>query len=160
MPRREQHGPVTGTVALWLGEEGWGAVASPAVEGEVWTLLADIVADGYRELREGEAVTFVYETPGQDGYPHRAVWVETANTTEATREEFARERAKRKSFASRDLPELGEGLRGFIGPHGLLLKAPPGVELASMDRLHELGPDVVIRRWKPSRAERSRSVAT
>ena len=30
------HCPVVGTVVMWNAEEGWGAVASPDIEGDVW----------------------------------------------------------------------------------------------------------------------------
>jgi cold shock protein len=58
---------------LWNNEEGWGALAAPEVSGEVWAHFADIEMDGYRSLSLGQAVCFRYETPGQDGYPHRAI---------------------------------------------------------------------------------------
>jgi hypothetical protein len=31
--------------------------------------------NGYRSVTRGESVTFTYETPGQDGYPHSAISV-------------------------------------------------------------------------------------
>ena len=72
---RTKHGPVEGTVVLWSDEEGWGAVASSLVDGEVWTHFSDLDMEGYRTLTPGQPVTFTYETPGQDGYPHRALSV-------------------------------------------------------------------------------------
>lgn len=56
-----------------------GAIASPAVDGEVWTFYSRI--QGWskgKTLKAGQKVTFTYETPGflQDGYSHRAVSVE------------------------------------------------------------------------------------
>jgi CspA family cold shock protein len=74
--KREQYGPVVGIVAMWNDEEGWGAVASAAVEGAVWTHYSKVVSDGYRTLTPGDSVSFTDETPGQDGYPHRALSVE------------------------------------------------------------------------------------
>lgn len=74
--RRDVNGPVDGTVVSWNDEEGWGVVSSPAVDGEVWTHFSNIKVTGYKSLRAGEAVRFTYETPGQDGFPHRAVSVE------------------------------------------------------------------------------------
>lgn len=80
-PRDEQatrivkHGPVSGQVVAWHEERGWGVLASPSVEGKVWAHFSSIKADGYRTLTPGQAVTFTYETPGQDGYPHRAISV-------------------------------------------------------------------------------------
>ena len=72
---REKHASVDGTVAMWNDEEGWGALASPAIEGEVWAHFSNLVMDGYKTLRAGQRVSFTYETPGQDGYPHRAISV-------------------------------------------------------------------------------------
>ena len=66
-----------GTVKQWNGDEGWGALSSPEVSGEVWAHFSHIVdeADGYRSLSDGERVRFGYEHPGQDGYFWRAIWV-------------------------------------------------------------------------------------
>ncbi|MDQ3641415.1 MAG: cold shock domain-containing protein [Actinomycetota bacterium] len=41
----------------------------------MWAHFSNIDAVGYRSLKPGEAVQFTYETPGQDGYPHRALRV-------------------------------------------------------------------------------------
>ena len=71
--QREKHGPVDGTTVLWNDEEGWGSLASPQVEGEVWAHFSNLMMDGYRSLRVGQSVRFDYATPGQDGYPHRAL---------------------------------------------------------------------------------------
>jgi cold shock protein len=71
-----KRGTVGGSVVVWHDDEGWGVIASPAVDGEVWTHFSNIVGTGYRSLRRGQAVRLRYETPGQDGYPHRAVSVE------------------------------------------------------------------------------------
>jgi cold shock protein len=71
----EKHGPVDGTAVLWNDDEGWGALASSAVDGEVWAYFSYVIMDGYKTLRPGQPVSFTYETPGQDGYPHRAISV-------------------------------------------------------------------------------------
>jgi CspA family cold shock protein len=73
--KRDADGRVTGIAVLWNNEAGWGAVASPAVDGEVWVHFSNIEGTGYKSLRVGQRVTFTYETPGQDGYPHRALSV-------------------------------------------------------------------------------------
>jgi CspA family cold shock protein len=73
--KRDRHGTVDGTVLMWNDDEGWGALASPAVEGEVWVHFSNIAMEGYRSLRAGQSVRFTYQTPGQDGYPHRAISV-------------------------------------------------------------------------------------
>ena len=57
---------VVGTVDLWHAEEGWGVLRTP--DGlTVFCHFSDIDAEGYRELRPGQAVEFDYRTPGQDG---------------------------------------------------------------------------------------------
>ena len=68
----ETKGPVEGVVVLFNNEEGWGALASPAVEGEVWVHFSDIEGEGYKTLTPGQAVRFTYRTYDQDGYPHGA----------------------------------------------------------------------------------------
>lgn len=72
---RETRGPVAGIALSWSDDEGWGVLASPDVDGQVWAHFSNIDAVGYRSLKPGEAVSFTYETPGQDGYPHRAIRV-------------------------------------------------------------------------------------
>jgi CspA family cold shock protein len=67
---------VRGVVSEWHAEDGWGVVV--ANDGtSVWTHFSNIAADveSYRSLIDGEIVELEYETPGQDEYPARAVWV-------------------------------------------------------------------------------------
>jgi cold shock protein len=66
-----------GTVKHWNDDEGWGALISPEVSGEVWVHFSHIVGDdvGYRSLSDGERVRFRYERTGQDGFFWRATWV-------------------------------------------------------------------------------------
>jgi CspA family cold shock protein len=66
---------VKGRVESWSDEEGFGVLSSPGVRGEVWAHFSQIRAEGFHRLVAGEPVEFEYETPGQDGFPHRAVWV-------------------------------------------------------------------------------------
>lgn len=61
-----------GTTLSWSDDEGWGVLASPDVDGQVWCHFSNIDAPGYRSLKPDGAVLFTYETPGQDGYRHRA----------------------------------------------------------------------------------------
>ena len=72
---RQKHDFVEGVVVIWNDDLGWGALASPAVEGEVWAHFSHVVMEGYSSLRPSQRVRFTYETPGQDGYPHRAISV-------------------------------------------------------------------------------------
>lgn len=66
---------VTGTVQSWHSEEGWGVLVSPEVEGTAFAHFSVVDLPGYRDLQEGQAVKFRYETPGQDGCDHRATYV-------------------------------------------------------------------------------------
>ena len=50
-------------------------IASSAVDGDVWAHCSSVLMDGYRSLNASQLVSFVYETPGQDGYAHRSVSV-------------------------------------------------------------------------------------
>ena len=70
------HGPVDGVVVSWNRDEGWGVVEALSVDGQVWTHFSHILIQGYKTLEPGQRITFTYETPGQDGYPHRALSVE------------------------------------------------------------------------------------
>lgn len=47
---RETGGPVEGTTRSWSDGEGWGVLASPDVDGEVWAHFSNIEAVGYRSL--------------------------------------------------------------------------------------------------------------
>jgi CspA family cold shock protein len=67
--------PINGTTTTWNDDEGWGTVSAPEVSGEILVLFSNIEGTGYRALRAGQNVTFTYETPGQDGYPHQAISV-------------------------------------------------------------------------------------
>jgi CspA family cold shock protein len=68
-----------GQVKEWSDEEGWGAITSPDVSGEVWAHFVHLTdQEGFRTLTPGEAVEFDYIDmwPGsQDGYRYRAKWV-------------------------------------------------------------------------------------
>ena len=70
---RDTHGPVVGLVSVWHEDEGWGAIRSRDADGEIWAHFSDIDGSGFRTLAAGDLVTVMFETPGQDGYPHRAV---------------------------------------------------------------------------------------
>jgi len=86
---REKRGPVDGTAVLWNDEEGWGALASPDVDGEVWAHFSKLLMDGYKSLRVGQPVRFEYETPRQDGYPHRAASVRPLSPRQICRSSLA-----------------------------------------------------------------------
>ncbi|MCD0450392.1 cold shock domain-containing protein [Actinocorallia sp. API 0066] len=68
-------GLTPGAVTLWHAEDGWGAISSPAVPGEIWVHFSDVVMDGSPELKVGESVTFSWEEVPQDEYSYRAILV-------------------------------------------------------------------------------------
>ncbi|MEU2612617.1 cold shock domain-containing protein [Micromonospora sp. NPDC007271] len=67
----------TGVVTTWNLEEGWGTIALNHADLTAWVHYSAIVAGPteYRSLTPGQQVRCQYETPGQDGYPARAVEV-------------------------------------------------------------------------------------
>ncbi|MBM2620064.1 cold shock domain-containing protein [Actinoplanes sp. LDG1-06] len=69
----------TGTVRDWNADEGWGVLDSEATPGGCWAHFGAILADGYRALAAGQAVSFEFETADQDGYAFRAVAVWTGS---------------------------------------------------------------------------------
>ena len=74
----QEHGPIDGVVVRWSDEEGWGAIASPELEDQIFAHYSKVQVDGYKSLRVGQPVSLTYETPDflQDGYPHRALSVQ------------------------------------------------------------------------------------
>ncbi|OHV41064.1 hypothetical protein BCD49_38965 [Pseudofrankia sp. EUN1h] len=62
-----------GTVREWSNEDGWGVIDSLETPGGCWIHFSHLLIAGYRGLRAGEQVELDWETPGQDGYPYRAV---------------------------------------------------------------------------------------
>ena len=66
---------VQATVRTWDDEQGWGVLDSDATPGGCWAHFAVLDFDGYRTLSPGQQVRLTAESPGQDGYPWRAVRV-------------------------------------------------------------------------------------
>lgn len=64
-----------GTVRTWHDEQGWGVLDSDATPGGCWTHFSVLDLDGYRSLASGQQVRLTAESPGQDGFPWRAVRV-------------------------------------------------------------------------------------
>jgi len=64
-----------GSVQSWDSTEGWGVLVSPEVTGTVFAHFSVIDIPGYRELQPGQAISFMYTTPGQDGCDHSAQYV-------------------------------------------------------------------------------------
>lgn len=69
--------PVHGTVQSWDDEEGWGVLASPDIQGEIWAHFSAVYAKpgAFASLNPGESVLFTWEEFPQDGYSYRAVHV-------------------------------------------------------------------------------------
>lgn len=65
----------TATVRTWDDEQGWGVLDSPATPGGCWTHYAALDVAGYRTVSPGQQVSLTAESPGQDGFPWRAVRV-------------------------------------------------------------------------------------
>jgi CspA family cold shock protein len=73
-PTGPPRGPVEGVTVMWR-DEGWGVLASPDVDGWIWTHAYHLEGTGPRSLAPGQAVTFTYQSPGQDEYPYRSIGV-------------------------------------------------------------------------------------
>ena len=70
----EHEGAIGGRVRRWYPEEGWGVLESSELDGAVFAHFSSIRdGSGRRALEAGQQVTFTWESPGQDGYEHRAV---------------------------------------------------------------------------------------
>ena len=69
---------IPGVVDWFSAEEGWGALKAPEIPGGCFVHFSMIHSDGYRQLVAGQHVRFTFDTPGQDGYPFRAldVWLD------------------------------------------------------------------------------------
>jgi CspA family cold shock protein len=71
----DQRGPVDGWVVAWHDDAGWGVLASPELDGEVWMHRTNVPNSLRRPLPVGLAVNFSFEGPGPDGYLYQAIWV-------------------------------------------------------------------------------------
>ncbi|MET0448800.1 MAG: cold shock domain-containing protein [Aeromicrobium sp.] len=70
----------TGIVRLWVDDEGWGVVDSPATPGGCWAHFSAVAVAGYRDLQAGDQVEFEYERVDQDGFDFRTVRVWRSGT--------------------------------------------------------------------------------
>jgi CspA family cold shock protein len=59
-------------VKIWHADLGWGVLASPDVDSEIWAHFSAIEASGYRELNDGDSVEFRYRRAHQDAYRYVA----------------------------------------------------------------------------------------
>ena len=64
---------VPGTVREWHDDEGWGVVDAAETPGGCWAHFSAAAVDGYVRFAAGQRVWLEWETPGQDGFPFRAV---------------------------------------------------------------------------------------
>ncbi|GAA2600321.1 hypothetical protein GCM10010399_33920 [Dactylosporangium fulvum] len=70
----------SGIVRAYNAGEGWGVIDGPDVAGGCWVHFSVIVMDGYRQLFQGQSVSFRAEAATQDGFAYRAVKVWTGDT--------------------------------------------------------------------------------
>jgi cold shock protein len=70
----------TGIVRTFDPDVGWGVIDGPDVPGGCWVHFSAIAADGYRQLADGQPVSFIAEEVSQDGFAFRAVKVWTGDT--------------------------------------------------------------------------------
>ena len=66
---------VQGVVREWHPDDGWGVIDSDGTPGGCWAHFSVVEMEGYKALSAGDPVELTWETPGQDGYDHRATRV-------------------------------------------------------------------------------------
>jgi cold shock protein len=64
---------VTGAIREWHDDEGWGVIDSPETPGGCWAGFMLAAVPGFASFTAGQAVSLEWESPGQDGWPYRAV---------------------------------------------------------------------------------------
>jgi CspA family cold shock protein len=64
---------VDAIVREWDADEGWGVLDSSETPGGCWAHFSAAAMPGYVSFAPGQAVRLDWESPGQDGYPYRAV---------------------------------------------------------------------------------------
>jgi CspA family cold shock protein len=77
---------VTGLVREWHTDQGWGVLELTGVQGSCWAHFSAAAVPGYVDFAAGDEVLAEYETPGQDGYAHRATRFWPAAADPAPRE--------------------------------------------------------------------------
>ncbi|MEV6490367.1 cold shock domain-containing protein [Actinoplanes sp. NPDC051633] len=63
---------VRGVVREWHTDEGWGVLDLHGAQGGCWAHFSAAAVAGYVNFAAGDEVEAEFETPGQDGYEHRA----------------------------------------------------------------------------------------
>ena len=61
-----------GVVREWHADEGWGVLDLTGVPGGCWAHFSAAAVRGHVTFAAGDEVVADFETPGQDGYEHRA----------------------------------------------------------------------------------------
>ena len=79
---------VTGVVREWHSDEGWGVLDLAGVPGGCWAHFSAAAVRGYVTFDAGDEVEAEFETPGQDGYEHRATRFWPVGAAPAPRSDF------------------------------------------------------------------------
>ena len=78
-------GTATGTIRLWMDEDGWGVIDLPDQPGGCWAEASVVEGlDGARALRAGQTVDVQWTTPGPEAYAAKAVRVVLRDELQAT----------------------------------------------------------------------------
>ena len=78
-------GTATGTVRLWMDEDGWGVIDVPDLPGGCWVEASVVEGlDGTSALRAGQTVDVEWTAPGPDDFGARAVRVVLRDELQAT----------------------------------------------------------------------------
>lgn len=78
-------GTATGTVRLWMDDDGWGVIDLPELPGGCWAEASVVEGlDGTSGLRAGQTVDVDWTTPGSAGYDAKAVRVVLRDELQAT----------------------------------------------------------------------------
>jgi CspA family cold shock protein len=78
-------GTATGTVRLWMDEDGWGVIDVPDLPGGCWAEASVVEGtDGSSGLRAGQTVDVDWTTPGPEGYDAKADHVVLRDELQAT----------------------------------------------------------------------------
>jgi cold shock protein len=73
--RRDRQEVRLGKVKFWHADDGWGALVSLDLKGDVFVHFSAIQMPGYRELVEGQTVEFRCTEAPQDGCQYVATQV-------------------------------------------------------------------------------------
>jgi len=78
-------GAATGTVRLWMDDEGWGVIDLPDQPRGCWADASVVEGlDGSSSLRAGQTVDVQWTTPGPEEYDTTAVRVVLRDELQAT----------------------------------------------------------------------------